>query len=95
MCETTKNRSVPVPMGLRMPCRDQEYIYPKYCCLMLILFKPWRLVFDLKQTTQSWTESFETFRRTCNKKIIAILNNMQILHECKDSWDDHFANRRL
>ncbi|KAG1851021.1 uncharacterized protein F5147DRAFT_555006, partial [Suillus discolor] len=74
--------------GPRMPRRDQEYIYPKYCRLMLILFKPWRSVSDLKQTTQSWIESFETFRRTCDEKIIAILNNMQILHECKDSRDD-------
>ncbi|KAG2368148.1 hypothetical protein BDR07DRAFT_1212825, partial [Suillus spraguei] len=74
--------------GSKMPHRDQESIYPKYCCLMLILFKPWRSITDLKHTSQSWAESFETFRRTCDEKVISILNNMQILHECKDSRDD-------
>jgi hypothetical protein len=78
-----------------MPRRDQEFVYPKYCHLMLILFKPWRSVSDLKQKEQSWTDSFEKFRCTCDEKIISILNNMQILHECKDSLDDHFANRWL
>jgi hypothetical protein len=62
---------------------------------MLILFKPWRSVCDLKQAEQSWTDSFEKFRRICDKKIDSVLNNMQILHECKDSRDDHFVNHQL
>ncbi|KAG1799397.1 uncharacterized protein HD556DRAFT_1231578 [Suillus plorans] len=82
-------------MGPKISHRDQESVYPRYCCLMLILFKPWRSVSDLKQATQSWTESFETFRRTCNENIVFILNNMQLLYECKDSCDDHFVNHRL
>ncbi|KAG2149574.1 hypothetical protein BD769DRAFT_1331743, partial [Suillus cothurnatus] len=85
---------IPVPMGPRMPRRDQQAVYPKYCRLMLILFKPWRSVSDLKKGTQSWTEVFDEFRHTCSPAITYILNNMQILHECKDSRDDHFANRR-
>jgi hypothetical protein len=90
-----RNRLIPVPMGPRMPRRDQQAVYPKYCRLMLILFKPWRSVSDLKKGTQSWTEVFDEFRHTCSPAITYILNNMQILHECKDSRDDHFANRRL
>lgn len=90
-----ENRLIPVPMGPRMPRRDQESVYPRYCRLMLIFFKPWRSVSDLKQETQSWTEAFDMFQRTSSPTVTSILNNMQILHECKDSRDDHFANRRL
>ncbi|KAG1843116.1 hypothetical protein DFJ58DRAFT_665437, partial [Suillus subalutaceus] len=75
-------------MGPRMPRRDQAPVYPKYCRLMLVLFKPWRSVSDLKRDTQSWTEAFDTFQRTCSNTVTSILNNMQILHECKDSRDD-------
>ncbi|KAG1779166.1 hypothetical protein EV702DRAFT_966578, partial [Suillus placidus] len=75
-------------MGPRMPHRDQEPTYPKYCRLMLILFKLWRSVSDLKQGTQSWTEAFDMFLHTCSPTVASILNNMQILHECKDSRDD-------
>ncbi|KAG1727353.1 uncharacterized protein EDB91DRAFT_1007402, partial [Suillus paluster] len=59
----------------------------KYCHFMLILFKPWRSVSDLKQSTQSWTEAFDAFQHTCSSAVTSILNNMQILHKCKDSQD--------
>jgi hypothetical protein len=39
-----ENRFIPVPIGPKMPQQDQEFVYPKYCHLMLILFKPWRSV---------------------------------------------------
>jgi len=60
---------------------------------MLICFKPWQSVADLKQKNKSWVEAFEIFHRTSSPTITHILDNMQILHECKDSRDDHFPNR--
>ncbi|KAF8233557.1 hypothetical protein L208DRAFT_1266138, partial [Tricholoma matsutake] len=31
-----------VPVGPAIPRRDQPHAYPHYCCLMLLLFQPWR-----------------------------------------------------
>lgn len=61
---------------------------------MLIFFKPWCHASDLRANGQSWENAFQAFRENCSRRIIFIMDNMQILHECKDSRDDHFAQCR-
>ncbi|KIK33913.1 hypothetical protein CY34DRAFT_64754, partial [Suillus luteus UH-Slu-Lm8-n1] len=61
---------------------------------MLILFKAWTTPGDLRGTFESWAAAFEDFLIHCSADTIWIMKNMQILHECRDSRDDHFANRR-
>ncbi|KAJ7917817.1 hypothetical protein B0H13DRAFT_1608051, partial [Mycena leptocephala] len=85
---------VPVPIGPGIPRRDKEHLREKYCRLMLIFFKPWRHAYDLKQTHSSWEHAFNEFKRTCSQSVLSKMENMQILHEGRDSRDDHFAERR-
>lgn len=61
---------------------------------MLIFFKPWRHAKDLREQDKTWSESFKNFTESCQDRFNAIMENMQILHECRDSRDDHFADRR-
>jgi len=91
---TPDKRFIPVPIGPAIPRRDNENARAKYCRLMLILFKPWRHAADLCEVGQTWESSFNEFMEHCPERFKVIMNNMQILHECKDSRDDHFANRR-
>ncbi|KAJ7049296.1 hypothetical protein C8F01DRAFT_931747, partial [Mycena amicta] len=78
---------VPVPCGPGLPRRDREETAPKFKRLMLILFKPWRSPQDLKLPTESWTDAYDAFMRDCPNEFMAKMNNMQVLHECKDSRD--------
>jgi len=39
-------------------------------------------------------EAFEDFQLACNSNHLSIMENMQLLHECRDSRDDHFSQRR-
>ncbi|KAJ6535162.1 hypothetical protein B0H19DRAFT_885858, partial [Mycena capillaripes] len=55
--------------------------------LMLILFKPWRHFSDLPLPGQSWEEAYADFRNHCSTFVLAAIDNIQILHECKDSRD--------
>ncbi|KAJ7486646.1 hypothetical protein FB451DRAFT_1026851, partial [Mycena latifolia] len=90
-----KNRRVPVPIGPALPRRDHENSAAKHARLMLILFKPWRHSADLRHANQSWVEAYAHFLRDeCPPDVLDCINNMQILHECKDSRDAHYANRR-
>ena len=66
----------------------------KYGRLMLILFKPWRTVQGLRHPQYSWAEVFDNYLPNCLEKWKTVMNNMQVLHECRDSHDDHFAKRR-
>ncbi|KIK53153.1 hypothetical protein GYMLUDRAFT_146703, partial [Collybiopsis luxurians FD-317 M1] len=83
-------RTVPVPIGPALPRRDREIVYERYSRLMLIFFKPWRSPSDLREDNQSWSQAFEAFIKTqCDVQTRKIINNMQLLHECRDSRDDH------
>ncbi|KAJ7079216.1 hypothetical protein C8R43DRAFT_835417, partial [Mycena crocata] len=78
---------VPVPIGPAIPRRDREVSREKHARLMLILFKPWRHAEDLREHGQTWSVAFELFLLTCSDQIKYCIDNMQILHECKDSRD--------
>ncbi|KAJ3884614.1 hypothetical protein GG344DRAFT_60321, partial [Lentinula edodes] len=81
-------RKVPVPIGPPIPRRDRPQLWHKYCRLMLILFKPWRSVSDLCSPEQSWSDAFSDFVAVCDHATKSVIDNMQILHECRDSRDD-------
>ncbi|KAJ7094150.1 hypothetical protein C8R44DRAFT_645687, partial [Mycena epipterygia] len=82
-----KKRKVPVPIGPAIPRRDRPSSVEKHARLMLILFKPWRHAEDLRHQNQSWSEAHTQFVSTCSEDILECIDNMQILHECKDSRD--------
>lgn len=52
-------RRVPVPVGPRIPRRDVGTEIERHHELMLILFKPWSTVNDLKVASLSWVDAFE------------------------------------
>ncbi|PBK94461.1 hypothetical protein ARMGADRAFT_882685, partial [Armillaria gallica] len=74
--------------GPSIPWRDREDVYPRYCCLMLILFKPWNKVEDLRWPGQTWDDAFCEFMSTAPERVHKVVNSMQILHECRDSRND-------
>lgn len=83
---------VPVPIGPAMPRRDQE-TSTRYFRLMMILFKPWRKVSELRDLDDSWVLAFEKFSATLHDDHQRVLNNMQVLNECRDSRNDHMQTR--
>ncbi|KIM73533.1 hypothetical protein PILCRDRAFT_15186 [Piloderma croceum F 1598] len=88
-------RRVPVLIGPEIPRRDRDENCQRYSRLMLILFKPWRHIRDLRDAGQSWSDALEKYLHVCPHDAKTVMDNMQILHECKDSRDDHFAERRV
>ncbi|KIO16179.1 hypothetical protein M407DRAFT_53501, partial [Tulasnella calospora MUT 4182] len=81
---------IPVPVGpSSLPQRDREDVFERYCRLMLLLFKPWRNASHLCKRGQSWSNAFLEFKSKCDGRVLNILNNMQLLHECRDSRNDH------
>jgi hypothetical protein len=48
----------------------------------------------LRHSGQSWSQAYQQFLLTCPEYIVQCIDNMQILHECKDSRDALFAKRR-
>ncbi|KAJ7649266.1 hypothetical protein B0H17DRAFT_958557, partial [Mycena rosella] len=82
-------RKVPVPIGPALPRRDMEDLKQKHARLMLIFFKPWRHARDLREEGESWDQAYLRFRSNCSSFALEAIDNIQILHECKDSRDAH------
>ncbi|KAJ7059869.1 hypothetical protein C8F01DRAFT_924197, partial [Mycena amicta] len=74
--------------GPGIPRRDKADVYARHCRLMLILFKPWRNATDLCAEGQSWEDAFKIFLTNCSDDVRFKMDNMQVLHECRDSRDD-------
>ncbi|KAF9781685.1 hypothetical protein BJ322DRAFT_1010704, partial [Thelephora terrestris] len=85
---------VPVPIGPAFPRRDRDSQRAKYCRLMLILFKPWRVASDLRDAGETWTAAFDRFTGVHTGGTGCILDNMQVMHECKDAKDVEDNRRR-
>lgn len=98
---------------LRQRCADNYYIPVLTCAvpnsdivankerhamLMLILFKPWRNVDDLLNGHSSWVDAYTSFQSDPDPERSRIIENMQLLNQCKDARDKDFAakgaNRR-
>jgi len=86
------NRPVPTPVGPSLPRRDKIDCHEQYCRLMLVLLKPWNKPEDLINGNETFENAFETFLQE-NVKWKPLLDNMQLLHECRDNRDDHFQMR--
>ncbi|KAJ3009702.1 hypothetical protein NUW54_g2705 [Trametes sanguinea] len=86
-------RQIPVPIGPRLPRQDRENERARYSRLMTALFVPWRDVHDLKRSDEDWISALQRHKSGFSPEVLAILENMQLVHECKDSRDDHMRDR--
>ncbi|KAJ7158209.1 hypothetical protein C8R43DRAFT_816481, partial [Mycena crocata] len=84
---------VNVLLGDSIPRPDRgEQKREKWCRAMLILFKPWRTIADLKQPEQSWTQAFDTV--DFSPYSCRIMKNMHVENECKDARDKYEELRK-
>ncbi|KAJ7023289.1 hypothetical protein C8F04DRAFT_892382, partial [Mycena alexandri] len=73
--------------GPALPKRSDLAFVEKHARLMLIFFKPWRHAADLRQPGQKWREAYHEFLLVCDADDLERIENMQLIHECKDSRD--------
>lgn len=86
------NYYVPVPT-CAIPNAALDANKEKHAMQMLILFKPWRSVADLLGNHTSWLDAYNDFLTDVAPEKLKVINNMQLLHECKTERDKDFANK--
>ena len=80
---------VPILYGPQISRQDRDDTRERYCRAVLTLFVPWRTVIDLCDIHQIWEEAFKTRRHLVLRHSWTIIENSQLLHECKKDCDDH------
>jgi hypothetical protein len=79
---------VPVLLGPSIPNPGASVASEEsWSMMVLILFKPWRDVGDLKGSSSTWTEEYTRYRHHVNAKQGRVIKNMTSLAECKDARD--------
>ena len=95
MLKKRETWSVPVLLGERIPRSDRDQSEREaWARMMLILFVPWRSPADLRAVGESWHEAFERRREKISSKNFKIIENMNVLSECRDVRDAHRDMRR-
>ena len=80
---------VPVLLGPQIPRREREDTRERYSRALLTLFVPWRSVEDLCARKQTWFQALETRKLSISAESLKIIENIQLLHECKNDRDEH------
>ncbi|EIW63236.1 uncharacterized protein TRAVEDRAFT_92353, partial [Trametes versicolor FP-101664 SS1] len=86
---------IPVILGDRIPRSDRgDEEKEQWARMMLILFVPWRRPSDLHGPTESWTAAFERQKGRISARNMTVIENMNVLSECRDVRDSFRDMRR-
>jgi hypothetical protein len=80
---------VPILYGPQIPRRDRDDTRERYNRALLTLFVPWRAVADLCDINQTWEDAFKYRHDLISAHSWKIIENIQLLHECKKDRDEH------
>jgi hypothetical protein len=80
---------VPILYGPQIPRRDRDDTRERYNRALLTLFVPWRAVADLCDVNQTWEDAFKYRQDLISAVSWKIIENIQLLHECKKDRDEH------
>jgi len=80
---------VPILYGPQIPRRDRDDTRERYNRALLTIFVPWRTVTDLCDVNQTWEEAFKLRQNRISIHSWKIIENIQLLHECKKDRDEH------
>ena len=80
---------VPVLYGPQIPRQDRDDTRERYNRALLTLSVPWRTVTDLCDINQTWEDAFKSRQHLISMHSWKIIENIQLLHECKNDRDEH------
>jgi hypothetical protein len=80
---------IPVLLGPQIPRKDREEMQERYSRAIAALFIPWRSVRDICDVSQNWCEALSSRQGSISRDSQQIIDNIQLLHECKKDRDAH------
>ncbi|CAF5149028.1 unnamed protein product, partial [Rotaria sp. Silwood1] len=80
---------VPILYGPQIPRQDRDDTRQRYSRALLTLFVLWCTVTDLCGANQTWEDAFKSRQHLISVHSWKIIENIQILHECKKGRDKH------
>lgn len=83
-----KTRKTPVLLGSAFPNPNRSpELKEEWAADMLLLFKPWRSPLDLKESGQTWTDTYNIYESQFDGGTKKIIQNMTVLSECSEATE--------
>ncbi|KAI0055898.1 hypothetical protein BV25DRAFT_1780412, partial [Artomyces pyxidatus] len=93
LCRLGTAAAVPVLLGPTISRPDKSIDEREsWARSMLILFKPWRGLQDLKRRDETWYEAYERYEFPVHLR--KIIENIQVETECRDARTEYDVARR-
>ncbi|GJJ10016.1 hypothetical protein Clacol_004242 [Clathrus columnatus] len=85
------HRNLPNLVGSHLPRKDDASLHEFYCASVMVLLKPWRNINNIKESNQTWQQSFEKWLVDSPDldRCRFILSGIQYYHECQTSANEH------
>lgn len=86
---------IPVLLSDTLPrpdCSPEEH--ERWCRAMTILFKPWRLVTDIKGAYPTWKEAFNQACQSFPENVLEVVKNIMVENECQDAHETYDKQHR-
>ncbi|KAF9470258.1 hypothetical protein BDN70DRAFT_902252, partial [Pholiota conissans] len=77
--------TVPRIVGKWFSRNDEPAYHELYCASMMMMFKPWRSIKDLKVSGELFQDKWNSLQPTLPLKLKRVVDNIQYYHECADS----------
>jgi len=87
-----KDPRVPVLLGPSIPNPMRSAVAEEsWAMAVLLLFVPWRDLTGLRDINESWVSAYRRQYHLISQKNRVILNNLNVLNDCKEARDVHSA----
>ncbi|KAJ7086497.1 hypothetical protein C8R44DRAFT_650818, partial [Mycena epipterygia] len=93
LCRFRRTPVVNVLLGDTLPRPDRSPAErERWARAMMIFFKPWRSLDDLKNLGETWADAYDSTEFTY--QALQIIQNMNVENQCKDARDAHEVLRK-
>ena len=79
---------IPIVLCPSIPRQTDKEKSEEYAKIILLLFKNWRSVTELKDNGLSWEDSLKMFLSTASKSILKLIENIECLNKSKDDAEE-------
>ncbi|THH14182.1 hypothetical protein EW146_g6117 [Bondarzewia mesenterica] len=84
----SSHNTIPNFIGQYFPPHDDPISLDRYWACMLLLFKPWRMLRDLRSLDETWEEAYSRFLVDAPTDVKRMIANIQHFYDCKNAADN-------
>ena len=92
-------KRIPIILGPRIPSKNDIEKSDLYCQIILLLFKPWINILELKNKDESWKTGLQKFITLLsfnkNNRLLTYIDNLELLHKSEVDAQEQYRKQKI